>query len=404
MKYNLCLLLLICWNLMSCGLDRSHKYNDDKNFGRKNAPPANAPPTKPPLTDGPEETPPAGSEDPVVPTEPEPTAPLDSLLGHYGYAADFNASSLQKLVKGEKEATLSSFSFIEMGALTVKGFFKILNRTDTVENLDIITKEAGEKYNDVTQIASTGKGDELFNLSGRSESASGTQVLHWKLSGPEGSECPRAFICADRITWKPVTGESWSYCFRNQGTLDSITVPFSPNSQFKTEDFADALPAGGVKVSKPYIISVHPGIVDCNNKNTETRNIYLAQWEVEFKKQGASLPDKFYKFATFQPLVPDSKITVRHNPYSEELKRSYIPINGKLIDSISRFSSSTAYYINSSERVFTKIVKTNQSTVNEGIFSFFVYGTQIDYEFEFCTHKDKTLVPNPVNHCPSKRF
>ncbi|MCX6116519.1 MAG: hypothetical protein NT027_03185 [Proteobacteria bacterium] len=394
-------LTILCLGFSSwitgCGLERGSKYDGDKDFGRQttnqddgnNDTGLENPPTPSPKP----------SDGPDVDTTPvEPEDPQDAILGHYGFVADFKKESLLKIVKGEKEAYLTPLSFFERTGLSIAGISKIFDMEGTLESLDIITQEAGTGRSEVTQNAVTQKGDALAEKAGRKESISGKQKLFWKLSS-QSTDCPKPFICADRITWTPVKGPSFSYCFRNAADQKSISVPYAPNTQFKPENFEEVLPGDGVKTSAPFIISKHEGIVDCTQEGTVTLDIKAAQWSIEYKRMPQSLPRGFYRKATFNPIVPDSEIKIKYAPYSFEFGRAYLPNDGQFIDTISRFSSSTIYYLNSSEKVFTKIVKTNQMPVE--LLNIF-YGMQIDYEFEFCTHKNTVLVPNPVNHCPTR--
>ena len=371
-----------------------------------------------PATDGDR----APSEDqPSEDQHSEPEAPSNQMLSHYGFGGYFNLGTVHRILRGSDEIN----GEISTGGLLddmLSGVLSLVIGEDTRETLKMLIRQNGEGRNTVQQAAITEGGDNIAAIKG-DESQSGVQYLDWVLGDSERSaQCPRPFVCIDRMVWSPNSGNTMTYCYRDPITKQRLAIPYSANPHFSAEAFAIII-GRGIK-SKPIDVVSHPGNVSCDDKNVETRAIR----QVVYKLSLGGLHDQrrpgFLKKAIHRGLVADAEVIIDYSLYHPTLKQPYLPKHGPYIDQLTRLNSRMKFFTSDKEHVMVKIERTVQSPLKlEGsqITEFFreaygdwaatavglifpadsdTEGAQMVYTFEFCTHLG--VVRNPFNHCTGR--
>lgn len=390
---------ILALTIASCGIDNGNHYGpDNKTFGQdKSQNQELTHPTPRPRVATPTPTPaqptPTVSPTPPPTTELPPPSTGDALLSEESLAGYFDIKSLKRIVRGPgAEGTFSSDSIMDSA---LRGIFGKIVKNDSVEFLDVLIREEGEGRQVVLENAITGGGDRLAELQKTGETKSGMQKLHWVLG--EHGNCPKTFICADRIEWHPVHGQLWTYCFKDMITDKAIVVPYAPNPNFGPESFAASIPNGAIE-SQPFIMTKHPGSVKCDQAHIITQDRQLIQWKVSIGNLNDSRQPNFYRKAKFEPLTPDTEIVVEYGRYSEDLGRRYQPKQAPFIDDISRFNSKVRYFLNSQEHALAKVILTVQSPISVPMSSD-TTGVQVDYVQEFCFSRDVGKGEKSYNHC-----
>ncbi|MCX6126125.1 MAG: hypothetical protein NTV34_15445 [Proteobacteria bacterium] len=420
-------------SLTSCGVQDGPHYQEQKDFGRDpvatplvteetrtEAPPEIAKTSVPKHT--------AAEIEEKLPVEPPSTSGHD-LLGHYNFKGYFDSSSVARIVNSSG----SDGEITDSGIFDpiLKGLFDLLTSDESNETLNILTHEDGHTKQAVTQKAHTENGDFLSYLKG-DDAQSGTQILDWLLATTDSvSECPRPFICVDRIQWQSEDHSEWTYCFQNPDTKSQVVVPYGPNSQFGLEAFKAALPKGSLK-GTPVVMIKHPGLVSCDNPNVETRSRQLIQWKISMGDLSRARKPGFLKKAIYKPIAPDAEIVIEYQPFNSRLSRGWQPKKPPFIDQVSRFNTKVRYFLNSQERSIVKIERTVQSpmvnpvelattslrktyagtffaslidqaiTGLQNIFSMHenTTGLQVTYSFEFCGHRAANA--DRFDHCTGR--
>ena len=398
----------------ACGVDSGNHYGqDDKTFGQDKQVPRpttnpglvpspthtsapTATPTAAPIAT-PTVTPPPATPAPGEPEEPPPSSGHD-ILSREAFTGYFNGKVLRRIVKSSgDEATFSEMkSWAEQGFILL---FKKLTSDESNEKLDMLAREDGDDRQLVSQTVNTAGGDKVAKSNGQKETKSGTQQLFWALGGQ--GECPRVFVCVDKIQWTPKDGASWTYCFKDLKTDALIAVPYAPNPNFGPGSFKAALPQGSL-LSKPFYMTRHPGLVSCSDPRILTLERDLVQWRVSLGNLSDTRSPDFLKKATHTPLVPDTEVTVDYSLYSEKLGRSYLPPHGPYLNDISRFNPKSRYFLDSKEHALAKITLTMQSSF-ESIIPGLTdsSGLEVEYTQEFCMHVDEKTAQ--FNHCTGKK-
>lgn len=397
----------------ACGVESDSHYNqDDKNFGqekplpRPSAPALAQTPQSTPLpvvatpTSTPTATPVAATPTPTpTPSEPEEPPPSSGhdVLSREAFTGYFNSKALRRIVKG----TGDEATFSDMRSIAEQGFtylFKRLTADESNEKLAMLVQEDGDDRQIVSQTVHTAGGDKVAKTNGQKETKSGMQQLFWVLGGQ--GDCPRVFVCVDKIQWTPEDGQSWTYCFKDLKTDGPISVPYAPNPNFGPGSFKSAIPGGSI-LSKPFYMTRHPGLVACNDTRILTLARDLVQWRVAIGTLDDSRGPDFFRKATHTPLVPDTEIEVQYSLYSEKLGRSYLPPQGPYLNDISRFNRKARYFLDSKEHALAKITLTMQSSFDSmlpGLRD--SSGLEIEYTQEFCKHVDEKAAQ--FNHCTGK--
>lgn len=401
--------------LTACGVDSdSHYSQDDKTFGQEKqlprspinpglVPSINPTPAPTPVVatatpaPTPVITPAPPTPAPGEPDEPPPSSGHD-ILSREAFTGYFNSKALRRMVKNDgAEAKFSDMkSFAEQGFLLL---FKKMTSDESNEKLNMLVREDGEERQLVSQTVHTAGGDKVAKTNGQKETKSGTQQLFWVLGGQ--GECPRVFVCVDKIQWTPENGESWTYCFKDLKTDALISVPYAPNPNFGPGSFKAAIPNGSL-LAKPFYMTRHPGLVSCNDTRILTFERDLIQWRITLGNLSETRNPDFLKKATHTPLVPDTEIVVDYSLYSEKLGRSYVPAHGPYLNDISRFNPKSRYFLDSKEHALAKISLTMQSTFESmipGISD--STGLEVEYTQEFCLHVDEKTAQ--FNHCTGKK-
>lgn len=399
--------------LAGCGVESDSHYNqDDKTFGHDKPPPR---PTIQALAPTPQSTTapavatatPTPTATPIVPTptpDPVPTEPDEpppssghDVLSRESFSGYFNSKALRRIVKGTgDEATFSDMrSFAEQGFTFL---FKKLTADESNEKLDMLVREDGDVRQIVSQTVSTAGGDKVAKTNGQKETKSGMQQLFWMLGGQ--GDCPRVFVCVDKIQWTPKEGQSWTYCFKDLKTDGPISVPYAPNPNFGPGSFKSAIPEGSI-LSKPFYMTRHPGLVACDDTRILTLARDLIQWRVAIGNLNDTRSPDFFRKATHTPLVPDTEIQVEYSLYSEKLQRGYLPPQGPYLNDISRFNRKSRYFLDSKEHALAKITLTMQTSFDSvlpGLRD--SSGLEVEYTQEFCKHVDDNAPQ--LNHCTGK--
>jgi hypothetical protein len=392
-----------------CGVSTSPHYEGEKTFGRTSEVDPHADSDmegsdieetdhqSDPIPPSPIDPEPV-TNDEETPVIDEPTTSGHDLLGHYSFKGYFEVDTLARIIDGRGiEGELVSDSFLDS---MVKGYFENVTNVEGPETLDLVTNEDGRGRQKVEQIGHTTKGDRVNETNNNSESQSGKQTLYWNLDQDflAASGCPKTFVCVDRITWQPERGDEWTYCFYDKESKKPIAVPYSPNTHFGPEAFKAALGPTG-EVRRKFIISKHSGLHSCDSPDRTTLTRHVLEWKLSLGNLIPSREPGFLKLAKYRPLIPDTEVSISYQPYSESLGRSYQPRKAPFIDQMSRFNSKIQYFLNSKEHVFVKMIRTVQAPTS-GLSTWIANGMQVNYVFEFCTHK--AIVEDPVNHCKTR--
>lgn len=393
--------------LASCGIDSGSHYDpDSKTFGHEKpkGPPLNdpsavpAPTATPPIivsaptaTPSPDATP-APSEEPEVP----PPSSGHDVLASEGLSGYFDGKAIKRVVKGEgSEGSLVSDTWFDFAFRKIFGDIGAKSE----EQMSIEIKEDGRGRQIVTETATTEMGDKLNKFKGSVESQSGVQKLYWSSGSTEDlGNCPKTFICVDRIEWIPFKGRSRTFCFKDVATGKPIVVPYAPNPNFGPEAFKASLPDNSLE-SKPFYATQHPGIAACDAMNLETQDQQLVQWKVSLGDLRDTVKTDFFRKAKFKPLKPDTEIVVEYGLYSPELKRRYQPNGSPFLEDVTRFYTKSRYFLESTEHVLAKLVLTIQSAASVPLYTT-TTGLQLEYHQEFCVNKHDG--DQAFNHCTGR--
>jgi len=392
--------------LACCGVDRKPHY-PDKTFGQgKNQ------------TDT--------SEDANGPGRGEnPSQPENTTLGFYSFNGYFDLNSVRRMLRGDE----NSDGQVSEGGITdslVATALSFIIGESSEEKLAMRVQQTAAAQNSVSQNVHTAGGDAISEFKGEG-TQSGTQDLDWALQQEAlgvsgGTACPKPFVCISRMVWRPVSGETMTYCYRDYASKKPMVIPYSANSNFTAEAFRAAL--GNGYTSQPIEVISHPGDVACHHEDNTVLDVNLVTYHLSVGSSGDQNKPDFLQRAVHSPLKSDNEIIVEYSLYDAQRGRSYVPKTGPYIDQRTRLNSRMRFFTNSDEHVIVKIERTVTSSVKlepsliadfarnaygsaiGGTFDYFaakefdMEGIQLNYYFEFCTHL--AVVKNPMNHCTGK--
>jgi hypothetical protein len=392
---------------VSCGIQKKPHYSD-KTFGQERQ-----------TEDLPMDE--ENANGPRTPETEEPPAAYDQLLSHYGFSGYFNMNTVHRIVRGSDEIN----GEISAGGVYDSMLASLLTSIvgePVKETLEMVVRQSNSDHNLVTQKVETTGGDNIAIFKGE-ESQSGTQYLDWVLpSSEKQNNCPDAFVCIERMVWVPVSGETMTYCYRDPKTKKSISIPYSPNSQFSADAIAEAIGSG--ITSRPIEVYVHPGKVNCDDQNLEVRDRRFIIYKLSQGNLADQNQEGFLRKAIHRSLNADMELIIEFSLYHPELRQPYLPKQGPFIDQLTRLNSKMKFYLNSVDHVIMKLERTVQSpfslegsaiadAIRETYGEVAAYiaeilfpkdgdtkGVQIVYSFEFCTHLG--VIQNPFNHCTGK--
>ena len=406
--------LIMVAGLACCGLDRTPHY-PDKTFGQGHSPTDN---TTDQTTDQATDADGTGRND-------TPTTPENTTLGFYSFNGYFDLDSVVRMLRGDE----NSDGQVSEGGITdslVATALSFIIGDSAEENLAMRVQQTTAAQNSVSQNVHTAGGDAISHFKGEG-TQSGMQYLDWALNQEGlgvagGTACPKPFVCISRMVWRPVSGETMTYCYRDHASKKPMVIPYSANSNFTAEAFKAAI--GNGYASNPIEVITHPGEVACDDTDVETRDINLVTYNLTVGNSGDQDKPDFLRRAIHSPLKADNEIVIEFALYDAQTRRNFTPKTGPYIDQRTRLNSKMRFFTSSADHVIVKIERTvtsplklEPSQIAEFIRNsygnvagsavdyltpkdFDMEGIQLRYYFEFCTHL--AVVQNPINHCTGK--
>ena len=173
--------------------------------------------------------------------------------------------------------------------------------------------------------------------------------------------------------------------------------------------------------SKPIDVITRPGDVSCDDPEAVTLDINQVVYQLSLGDMSAPAHPDFIRRAKVEPLNVDNEVVINYSLYDPSNRAPYTPKKGPFIDQLTRLNSKLRFFMNSSEHVIVKLETTVTSPFRFGTSSTAQFlkdaygssigdsfaaltgqennieGIQINYAFEFCTHK--SMVKQPLNHC-----
>jgi len=389
-------------SVVACGVEKKPHYSD-KTFGQ-----------------GPTTAPNEGSGNGDSRDSAEETG--NPTLLHQAFGGYFDLNSVRAIYYGldPRNGQVSEGGVID-GIIATGLSFMVSE--DSKETLEMIVNQQNTETNVVKQHVQTDGGDALMSFKGESESQSGTQTLEWALSNDETSgvvnTCPKTFVCLKRMIWRPTSGKTKTYCYRDHATKKPVTIPYSANSNFSREAYQAAI--GDGLTSKPIDVITRPGDVSCDDPEAVTLDINQVVYQLSLGDMSAPAHPDFIRRAKVEPLNVDNEVVINYSLYDPSNRAPYTPKKGPFIDQLTRLNSKLRFFMNSSEHVIVKLETTVTSPFRFGTSSTAQFlkdaygssigdsfaaltgqennieGIQINYAFEFCTHK--SMVKQPLNHC-----
>lgn len=349
--------------------------------------------------------------------------PANQTLLHQKFAGYFDLTSVRAVYYGEDPHNghiSGDNGLIDNAIGTALSFIIPSNATETLE---MHVKQQSSTVKSVTQAVHTDGGDALSNFKGE-DSQSGTQQLDWTTAQPASNQidvthCPKTFVCINRMIWKPKTGKTFTYCYRDHATKTPVSVPYSANSNFTKEAYEAAIGSG--YTSKPIDVTSHPGEVSCDDPEKITYDVTPVTYKLSLGNLTSQADADFHRRAIHKPLKADTEVIIEYRLHDMRRGEPFIPKRGPYIDQRTRLNSKIKYFVNSSEHVITKLERTVMSPFKfgttwttqflrdaygeavSGAFSSVmgpendIEGLELKYSFEFCTHL--SLIENPYNHC-----
>jgi len=349
--------------------------------------------------------------------------PANQTLLHQEFSGYFDMSSVRAIYYGEDphNGHVSQDNGVVDNAIGTALSFIV--PAEAKERLEMLVQQQSKEIKAVTQTVHTDGGDALATFKSE-DSQSGSQLLEWVVasgqSNPEsGTQCPKTFVCIKRMVWRPATGKTLTYCYRDYASKSPVAIPYSANSNFTKEAYEAAIGEG--YTSKPIEVTAHPGEVACDDPEKITYDVNAVTYKLSLGDLSSQTNPEFHRKAKHSPLKADTEVVIEYRLHDLMRDQPYIPKRGPFIDQKTRLNSKIKFFVNSSEHVITKLERTvmspfkfgTTSTVQflrdaygESVSSAFssvmgpendIEGVQLNYAFEFCTHL--SLIKNPFNHC-----
>lgn len=380
----------------SCGIDDKHQY-PDKRFGQ---------------------TPSDDAE--WGDSESQPADVPNQTLLHQGFSGYFDLNSVRAVYFGSDPHNGDVSPGGGMVDSAISTALSFMLKEDSKESLEMLVTQQSKSLKAVTQTVQTDGGDALSNFKGE-DSQSGSQHLDWAVetSSDGVTPCPKPFVCIKRMVWKPKSGKTFSYCYRDYETKKLMSIPYSANSNFTRQAYEAAV--GKEYISRPFEVTSHPGDVSCDDPDKITQDVNQVSYRLSLGDLQTQNDANFIRKAKQKPLQADTEVVIEYRLHDVTRNQPYFPKKGPFIDQKTRLNSKIKFFTNTKEHVVVKIERTVTSpfkfgtsstvqflrdaygeTIGDSAAALFgpendIEGIQVNYAFEFCTHL--SVVKNPFNHC-----